>query len=428
MVSAQPEQVSPPSKKNTPWPTAEEEKLKLYNAAQDAARRTQAQGMADFSSGSHIGGGSPPASKTQFDTRPTSSQGSGQVAGGSVYPGAQTADTKSVGAQLYQHAMASVSRSQPSQSSAYPLQQATPSKPSQPKQYPTAEEEKAAMRYYEAKRAVDRHQQVAGGSMDDPQDNPPAEGPIAYEDLYPNAANTNTGSASGGPYVDQSPPSVIQGSAAINNALSEKERLRLKYEAEDAAAANGAAAPQAPSPPRGASGSRASPPGYAYGPSPPGSRSQPRPPVDFSQERPLTAAEEKARLKAQMDAEEAMVNGHAAQNATSLSRSASSSRAQYNPPNNFVAPPPPPPLAPRPPAQYIQETREEDARSQVEHGNYLPPAGVSGGDSRLEFGLPFRPFSPLDLGINFEQVNKTPNVRAGDIPPPPLPPKVLASQ
>ena len=47
------------------------------------------------------------------------------------------------------------------------------------KTYPTAEEEKAAMRYYEAKRAVDRRQ----GELE--ADDAPREGPISYDVLYP---------------------------------------------------------------------------------------------------------------------------------------------------------------------------------------------------------------------------------------------------
>ena len=426
-TNPQTQPASTPSRKtNTPWPTAEEEKLKLYTAAQEAAQRTQAQGMAEYAGGSRMSGGSPPATQTTFNERPTSSQGSGQYNQGDSAHLGQANVPKSTGAQLYQHAMASMNRSPPSQSSAYPSQQVTPPKPAPSRSYPTAEEEKAAMRYYEAKRAVDRHQHQASGSMDDQQDVQPTEGPIAYEELYPNAPSSQ-------PPPSAVPPPLIQGPAMINNALSEKERLRLKYEAEDAAAAagaNGAGAPPPPSPPTMASGSRASPPGY--GPSPPPSRSQPMPPADFGGQRPLTAAEEKARLKAQMEAEDARANGNMpkpTQNNMPLSRSASSSRAPYNPPNGFDAPPPPPPLAPRPPAEYIQQTQEEDARTQAEHDSYvqLPAAGTSS-DNRLEFGLPFRPFSPLDLGINFDQINKTPNLRASDIPPPPpLPPKVPIS-
>lgn len=54
---------------------------------------------------------------------------------------------------------------------------------------------------------------------------------------------------------------------------------------------------------------------------------------------PLSAADEKARLRAQYAAEDG------------------------------GAPPAPPPLAPRPPPDYIQQTRAEDARSQMGHGS-----------------------------------------------------------
>lgn len=110
-----------------------------------------------------------------------------------------------------------------------------------------------------------------------------------------------------------------------------------------------------------------------------------------------------------------------------LSRATSMTYASGNSPNHsaFAAPPPPPPLAPRPPADYIEETEQEDARSQAEDhvmttlDSMIPSLSTGGRDSRVDFGLPFRPFSPLDLGMDVGQKGNHHQFSA-----PPLPPKV----
>lgn len=168
-------QPAPALKKSTPWPMAEEEKLRLYNDAQNAARRVQSGGLADE-----------PAA------------GSSDAYGGSSAswaPGASgSPEPKSTGAQMYQHAMANVNRNTSAQAS-YPMAAGRPpssggSGPARAggssgsvNRYPSAEEEKAASRYYEAKRAVDRAQNQA------PRASSPtsveAEEPIACGALYP---------------------------------------------------------------------------------------------------------------------------------------------------------------------------------------------------------------------------------------------------
>lgn len=447
-------------KKNTPWPTAEEEKMRLYNSAQNAARRIQAQGglSDEYAGGSGVINDSPPATKTSFSERPGSSHGSSSMSHDvAVYPSRQIQqlESKSAGAQLYQHAILSMSRNPSAQASSQPINPPSPplakvANSGAPKRsHPTAEEEKAALRYYEAKRAVDRHQHT--GSLDQAESSSaPVEGPIPYEDLYPTGPSSRQGGSSQavngygrrmseatsehGISPPASPPPPMIPTSTIESALSEKERLRRKYEAEDAASSSAAISP--PTPPVRASGSRASPPGYG---APPSSRSQPLPPVDPSGPRLLTAAEEKARLRAQMEAEDAAAGGSGSGSSTTPfsgpptpspgytpSRAPSLSYANNRPREEFTAPPPPPPLAPRPPAEYIQQTKEEDLRTRAENviplSNSLSPPGA---DSRVDFGLSFRPFSPLDLGMNFD----TPNGRAGSAPPPPpLPPKVPVSQ
>jgi len=90
---------------------------------------------------------------------------------------------------------------------------------------------------------------------------------------------------------------------------------------------------------------------------------------------PLTAAEEKARLRAQYAAEDQTMNGTGASSSVdtpprpttassiassaALSRDPSISRGKQKAPPPEV-PPVPPPLMPRPPMEYIQETQEQD--------------------------------------------------------------------
>jgi len=87
-----------------------------------------------------------------------------------------------------------------------------------------------------------------------------------------------------------------------------------------------------------------------------------------------------------------------------------------------ASPPPPPPLAPRPPAEYIHETEAIHASTPANELNWENQAGEQqqynssrGMENGVEFGLEVRPFSPLDL--SFDQ-NNVPFER------PPLPPKV----
>lgn len=108
----------------------------------------------------------------------------------------------------------------------------SPAKPSVT-QYPTAEQEKAELkRYEEAKRAVDRMQSTI--------DDPPPPAPVAYESLFPattRSAPTASSSHPPPPPADAPPPfEPAAGGSNIMAHLSEKERLRRQYEAQDAAA------------------------------------------------------------------------------------------------------------------------------------------------------------------------------------------------
>jgi hypothetical protein len=336
----------------TVWLTAEEEKLRLFQQAQAAAQKTQ--GLT----------APPPTFARNESEMPNRGQASGS--------GKPTA-----AAALYAQAINAQGRSAvgPGPSASTPSK----TKPAVP-QYLTAEQEKAALRRYEeAKRAVDRTQNSDFSS--DPI--PSSSAPIAYESLFPVAASSSRPSAS-----DQPPP--FNSSAIPQSHLSEKERLRRAYEANDAAAlarqntsppppplsppthgqytsaleekealrrkfeerdnaqAKGALVPQTP--PRDGSfgtertpSSRRSPNANATG-----SRRTPLPPTAGTSSRVLTAAEEKALLRAKLESRDAaQTNRKPAINGSSAAP--------------FV-PTTPPPLMPRPPVEYIKETQEEDAR------------------------------------------------------------------
>lgn len=439
------------------WPSAEEEKLRLFNNAQNAAMRTQALAAGQLSLQQYPVGGSSSKADPYF-----------------VSPSADPRAPSSPGAALYSYAMASVSRGNSGQAvqqqsdddrPTSPPYQSPPRQevalPSPPKsRFPTAEEEKAALRYYEAKRKVDRHQNVGHHKSSSMTSNEgPSEDPIAYDALYPNQPSSSQSNALHNPYdayegagssslsnaapeipsyqpPPPSPPPVAGSSSSMfNSAMAEKEKLRRRYEMEDAVANAGSSSASGPS--------SSSPPGYVGSP-PPSGRSQPLPPVSPSASRQLSAAEEKARLRAQYEAEDAASRPNAA--------GGSSSTPAYSPPTEFSyfaggssappnglsratsmtyasnnsAIPPPPPLAPRPPAHYIEETEQEDARSQAEDhvmttlDGMISQTSAGGSDAKVDFGLSFRPFSPLDLGSNFG-----PGQKGGHhVPAPPLPPKV----
>lgn len=441
------------------WPTAEEEKLQLFNQARSTALKTQALAGAGSSTSNPL-------------TAPYAERSANSFASGSGFNGIEAniprqATGASAGAALYSHAISSMSRSdsvQPnyaqnniSPPAVYPSQSTSKPNDSPPprNRYPTAEEEKAALRYYQAKQAVDRHQM--GGYRQNSTSSLPADEPIAYDALYPGQSSSSqpqpngTSGVPGGmpsynsstagnvshqrsqsignssldhsPNVPSSPSRAGPGptsSSMFDSAMMEKERLRRRFEAEDAAATAG---PPPPSPP-------------SYGNPPSVGRSQPLPPVDPSTSRHLTAAEEKAKLKAQFENED---NGLAGPSASSspppssgysydsgLSRS--NSYGQSSSSSSFTAPPPPPPLASRPPMEYIQEDQQEDAYGGMEDGytaDIMQPGSRQ--NPQMDFGLSVRPFSPLDFGVGLDSFDKG-NKASPFIAPPPLPPKVPLSE
>jgi hypothetical protein len=260
--------------------------------------------------------------------------------------------------------------------------------------YMTAAQEKAALKRYEdAKRAVDRTQNTYPG-------------PIAYESLFP-ADSSSQQSQQSPPPDDEGPPSfdnAVAGPSSIIAQLSEKERLRRDYASRDAVALG--VKNQSPAayiaPPPAAYPGPSTPAQYADAqeekdalrkkleardaqlagqpnsspPQPPprsngiregegrlspsrspvsintNSRPAPVPPATASgTTRVLTAAEEKALLRSKYDGYDSnrKVTPHRPSNASPPILPLASAST-------------PPPLMPRPPAEYIKETQEEDAR------------------------------------------------------------------
>jgi hypothetical protein len=341
--------------------SAEEEKLRLFQQAQAAVQKNQ--GLSYTPPSGHVRNGS---------------ELSQSSAGGSGKP-------PTAAANLYAQAISAQGRSAagpgPSASNATPPR----TKPAVP-QYLTAEQEKAALRMYEeAKRAVDRTQ---NSEYDEPPPDPtPASSaPIAYESLFPAAASSSRPSGTDEPppfnssVIPQShlsekerlrrayeandaaararqnaptPPNSPPTHGQYTNALEEKEALRKKFEERDNAQARGTVTPQT-SPLRAGNGHNTNSTAMDGIPSPgrsptsaTGSRPTPLPPAAATA-RVLTAAEEKALLRAKFEARDAQANRKPSINGINSSAPSESSTL--------------PPLMPRPPVEYIKETQEEDAR------------------------------------------------------------------
>ena len=399
--------------------SAEEEKLRLFQQAQAAVQKNQGLG---------------PSTHARNDSDPSNR---GQPASGSGNKPPTAA------AALYAQALNAQGRqgpgSGPSSSNSTTLPRNKPAVP----QYLTAEEEKAALRRYEeAKRAVDRTQNSA--YEESPTDQTPASSaPIAYESLFPAAASTSRPGATDEPPPFQSsvipqshlsekerlkrayeasdaaaaaaarvrqndvnpspspPPVSPPTHGQYTNALEEKEALRKKFEARDNAQANkGTPAPQPP-PPRASNGntnSAALETTVSRSPSANATVSRPTPlPPAAATSRVLSAAEEKALLRAKFEAQDAQANQRRQPAAAPI----------INGNHNISGPPvssTPPPLMPRPPVEYIKETQEEDARVSRLNGE-VPVFDISPHHSRRgtpdpSSGSGTKPHSPF--GATFE--------------------------
>ncbi|KAF9220194.1 hypothetical protein BS17DRAFT_739755 [Gyrodon lividus] len=461
-----------PPKKSRVWLTAEEEKVRLYDKAQATAKRTQAFGA--HSPSIHSRSSSEANSPASRDK----SSSAGPAAPGPII---------SAGAALYQHAVSSMSKSSNPNSSTNagdsshasapsppPSGSTTTSSPRNVPHYRSAEEEKAALtRYYQAKLAVDRSQNtqyasregiVGSSSSSSSTAVPAAAVPVPYDSLYPQPGGS---SQAGGSDVPPPFESSSSSSSSQPQYVNEKERLRRQYETQDAAALAAQAQAQTqgqPSPSYTAqTPAYAGPPPFVESglsekerlrrrfeeqdaaalaqqqqqgqpPQPPpprtnGVRAPAVPPPATNGFKPLTAAEEKAQLRAKYEAEDrGTPNG--TPNGIGNGSLFASQQSHHHPYANGAPssdpPPPPPPLLPRPPVEYIQETQEEDMR-----GRHYGDLGAGFDDALGGFltvrsasllsnpRLDIRPFTPFDAGFGYEARRSGSGLSR---PPPPPPP------
>ncbi|TBU50313.1 hypothetical protein BD309DRAFT_501585 [Dichomitus squalens] len=429
--------VSKPEKR---WPSAEEEKAQARRFEEAKAAVVRARGQEAFEA----------ASGSALSAAPVAS-------------GSARSPALSPGATIYSEAMAAINRpvtagsthstgsvtspyhSQPSQPVVTPTTPAsTYGRDSSSGALPSAAEEKAMMaRYYEAKTAVWQTQSAHYGRV--PGNAGPD--PVPYDALYPGQQAISpvsqvqpypVSSLSVQPPPAGMPPAFVASGSSQHPILSEKERLRRHYEAQDAVAAQAQQPPPqwqpAPPPPQDYASSpppgpypelspAGNPPPFsapqtplsAYAekemlrrkyeqqdaaaqgtplptPTPPPRTSQmingsggrgrppPTPPISPnvmpgtpSSARPLTAAEEKARLKAMYEAEDRTAGARPPIPTQSPYPSPPPSNGYHDPtavPRTTPSPqlpisaiPPPPPLAPKPPKEYIEETQQVDIRT-----------------------------------------------------------------
>ena len=280
-----------------------------------------------------------------------------------------------------------------------------------------AEEKEMLRRYHDATRAVQRHHEANFGS---------SEGVMSStSSSLPHDANAGPytgGPDSSDPAPDELPPPWVPSPEFSQlEAMSEKERYRIAYEARERAAAEQQSASPPPSAnpatsppadyytatgtlPPGVNGSGATTDGGLpppWQPTPPSTqsglpphlraRSPPLPPnpTQPGVKRVLSAAEEKALLKAKYEAEEQLaaspplpVTPRRQHEYSSPPRTPptpgllsspirselpiSRDQRQVVTTPELPTPRTPPPLLPRPPSSYIRETAEEDARLQDE--------------------------------------------------------------
>lgn len=296
------------------------------------------------------------------------------------------------------------------------------------------------MRYAEAKRAVEYSNQgyanpaaAASSSSSIGAHDSMMSAPIPYDQLFPDQSEVN-----GAPVRDSYRQSSMPSSPDVRLSRIPSQEI------------------QPVTPPPASSQPRRRP-------------SLPSPPKVHGSSKPLSAAEEKARLRAQYEAEEAeagtAANGVVPDTRASGSHSRRPTQSSVSDPHSsFLENAPhlndpmtlsrdptikqgkqrathsgtPPPLLPKPPSDYIEETQAEDERlrTQLDENN---PSALMHEEPRarspFEFSLSMRPFSPFDAGLSnvghqdmFTGMGSSQNYSETPVPVPPLPPKIPISQ
>lgn len=436
------------------WPSAEDEKKRMFEDAQ--RRAVMHQRGESFTS--------TPSRNTSFGSQMTNH--TARI--GSPSPNNLASPTPRSGAALYASAMSAVnaSRNAASESSTptiTPTPSPRPNKVSSPpppastpplsipqsapphtrtfsngsaRYYPTAEEEKAALRYAQAKKAVEANY-VMPPKIDSEMVTSQG-GPIPYDQLFPEARMTSMF-----PHITSVYLSCLTASSTNGSSSSAHDSYRTSN-----ATATSSSLSRSGSSREYVERSPASPPPANLPRRRPSLPTPPGPPGIAPTSRPLSAAEEKALLKARYEAEEVDTIAEADEPEASGSGLQSMrdsypegiishyTRQSYAPSSlsrdptirlgkqRAVTSTTPPPLMPKPPSDYIQETQAADLRirSQLDDSNassllHEPERA----QSPFKFSLDMRPFSPFDVGLT----NITMNT---DIPPvPPVPPKIPIS-
>ena len=297
------------------WLSAEEEKKRLYEKAQATARKTQARALTGGSTAPEAALASTDKDIVNPYTYAPASSNSGADLYKSAMKNLKTSATPAVAnspprVQSPPIAPPQTSSSQYTHISEYSTSGSGTSSGSHPPPppvaaFPTAEEEKARLRYEDAKRAVDRHQAVAHESPSSGYDtswepSPPSQpysSPPPQFYASPQGVTNGLQLARGTSLrVAGSPPPFtppVMGYTAESD-HPEKEKIKLAFARRDAMLEqqNMGMMSEPPPPDYGGSPSRELLPAFG----------SPPPSTSFI---PLSAAEEKARLKAQYEAEEA---------------------------------------------------------------------------------------------------------------------------
>lgn len=415
---------TPPS-----WSSAEQEKQRLYDTAQSAVRRTQGPNYSPPPESTTVSVGAALYSEAMHSVRrePQNTQSQSSPERNTAIPQYPPPQTEKEMVKRYYDAKAAASRNQGSDyvepisyDTLYPSKPGMTSRPSnseQPpsfasgqddppafssgSQHPILSEKERLRRHYEAQDAAASTVASPITSIQSPLYMPspqPAHMPSPHPHQFPTTPPQNV-----------SPPPPLNNPPPPMNALAEKEMLRKKFEAEDAArhtqnqstrmppttpTRSGSALPPTPRVPS----IKANSPGRPltateekarlaarYANNSPGS-----PP---STGRPLTAAEEKAQLQAQYEARDQVISPSVQPQQIQSPVSAFSTVS----PNNTL--PAPPPLKPRPPVDYINQTKAEDDRT---HSQYLELQYIGSVGSARERENPNHsmPFSSKEPTVN----------------------------
>ncbi|KAF9651525.1 hypothetical protein BDM02DRAFT_3184525 [Thelephora ganbajun] len=411
-----------PNAQPPPWSTAEQEKLRLYDQAQAAARRIQghAYSLPPETTTQSVSVGAALYSDAMLSMRrePEDSQPRSSPESDNVIPRYSSPQTEKEMMKRYYDAKAAASRNQGqdyvqaepiSYDALYPSNHpnsgvtSQPSDLQQPPSFPSGQDDPPAftpeshLPVLSEKERLRRHyeaQDAAANTVASPLPTS-VPTPVYMPSLQPSQIMSPSRQIPTTFPQNNSPPPPVNNPPAPMNAFAEKEILRKKYEAEDAARQsqnqNSRIPPATPS----RSGSALppiprSPPIQVNTPGRPltaaeekaqlAARYANNPPASpTSPGRPLTAAEEKAQLKAQYEVRD-RVNSQPVQ--PQQIQTPTSAFNNVNPNNTL---PTPPPLKPRPPVDYINQTKEEDTRT---HSQYLDLERVGSIGSPREQGKP----------------------------------------